>query len=105
MQWKVGGPIEGWSTKRILREFASKRLPQSIIRRPKQGFPVPAYNWLANGMSSWAEDRIVAGRRLEELINLTPVQTALSNAARGDWAAAHKVWVLVILDYWLEAWA
>lgn len=104
-QWKVGGPAEGWSSKRILREFASKRLPQRIISRPKQGFPVPAYNWLANGLSSWAEDRIVTGGRLAELIDLTPAREALSGAVRGDQAAAHKVWVLLILDHWLEAWA
>lgn len=104
MEWKVGGAAVGWSSKRILREFASTRLPQRIISRPKQGFPVPAYDWLANGLSSWAEDRIFAGGRLAGLLDLAPARQALSNASHGDRSAAHKVWTLLILDHWLEAW-
>lgn len=104
MDWKVGGQASGWSSKRILREFAATRLPQRIISRPKQGFPVPAYDWLANGLSSWAEDRIFSGGRLAGLLDLAPARGALAAAAHGDRSAAHKIWVLLILDHWLEAW-
>ena len=105
MAWKVGGKSTGWSSKRILRAFAAKRIPQSIINRPKQGFPVPAYQWLADGMAGWAEDRIFGGHRLDGFMDVAPARDVLAAASRGDRLAAHEIWVLLILDHWLEAWA
>jgi asparagine synthase (glutamine-hydrolysing) len=104
MEWKVGGKNSGWSSKRILRAFAAKRIPQRIISRPKQGFPVPAYRWLANGLTGWAEDRIAGGGRLADYMDVTPARNVLAAASQGDRLAAHKIWTLLILDHWLEAW-
>jgi len=38
-EWKVGTSKQGFTTKRILREFSAKRLPREIIYREKKGFP------------------------------------------------------------------
>ena len=36
-EWK----LRGWTTKRVLRESMKGLLPESILNRPKMGFPVP----------------------------------------------------------------
>lgn len=40
--------VKGFTTKRILKETLSKRIPQRILDRKKVGFPVPYESWLRN---------------------------------------------------------
>jgi asparagine synthase (glutamine-hydrolysing) len=102
---KVGDARTGWSSKRVLREFAARRLPAEIVNRPKQGFPVPAYDALQGELGGWAQGRLEApDGALGELFD-TARFAGLATAARaGDTEAAHKVWVLLVLDAWLERW-
>jgi asparagine synthase (glutamine-hydrolysing) len=105
LRWKVGSPQDGWRSKRILREFAERRLPSTIADRPKQGFPVPAYRWLSSGLAPWASDRLLGpGSRISELLQPEAMRAPLDRAAAGDNHAAHQVWSLLILDHWLERW-
>jgi asparagine synthase (glutamine-hydrolysing) len=104
IQWKVGSRQNGYVSKRILRQYAAKRLPSEIISRPKRGFPVPAYRWLEAGLMSWARDRLQSGGRLNSWINTPALESALAAAAQGSQRAQHQVWNLLILDHWLEAW-
>lgn len=101
--WKVGSRDTGYVSKRILREYAKARLPAEIIERPKRGFPVPAYQWLEQGLGNWARDRINAGR-LARWIDPTKMDGSLDAARRGWRPAQHKIWNLIVLDHWLEAW-
>ncbi|MBM4200896.1 MAG: asparagine synthase (glutamine-hydrolyzing), partial [Gammaproteobacteria bacterium] len=55
LSWRVGSAASGYCSKRVLRAFCSGRIPQSVIERPKRGFPVPAYGWLAQGLGGWAQ--------------------------------------------------
>jgi asparagine synthase (glutamine-hydrolysing) len=105
LKWKVGSARVGWQSKRILRDFASSRLPARIVDRPKQGFPVPAYVWLADGLAPKLSERLLGGNApVLELLRPEPIRDALHRAAAGDAAAAHQVWSLVVLDHWLECW-
>lgn len=105
IEWKVGTRRRGYTTKRILRDYASGLLPEEIIRRPKRGFPVPAYQWLEGKLGGWAEDRLLNGGRLERTLDLRSVTPLLSEARGGSTDAQHKLWSLLILDHWLEGWA
>lgn len=103
--WKVGGPRTGYTSKKVLRDFARKRIPKSIIERPKQGFPVPAYQWLKGNLGAWAEQELFKnGRFARFLFELSAVRPVLDAARRGDAQAAHKVWLLIILEYWGRRW-
>jgi asparagine synthase (glutamine-hydrolysing) len=105
LRWKVGSAADGWQSKRILREFARRRLPRVIVDRPKRGFPVPAYGWLSNGLAPWAEARLLrAGAPVGELLRPEAMRPVLDRAAGGDLEAAHQAWTLLVLDHWLERW-
>jgi asparagine synthase (glutamine-hydrolysing) len=103
LQWKVGSRQLGYRSKRILRDYAAKRLPAEIIDRPKRGFPVPAYQWLERGLAPWARDRINSGR-LDSWVDVRALSTNMKAAELGSRPAQHQVWSLVVLDHWLEAW-
>jgi len=42
--------LKGFSTKHILKEALSKRVPSQILERKKAGFPVPYESWLRNDL-------------------------------------------------------
>lgn len=105
LSMKVGDRRSGYVSKRILREFARKRLPASIIDRPKQGFPVPAYEWLKGDLGRWARDLLGNLKSpLREWLDLSGIHVQFDAAQRGNTSAAHKVWSLVILGMWADRW-
>jgi asparagine synthase (glutamine-hydrolysing) len=106
LRWKVGSRADGWQSKRILRQFAAQRLPREIVDRPKQGFPVPAYGWLADGIGAWAEQRLLAtDAQVGILLSADAMIEPIRRARAGNSRAAHQVWSLLVLDHWLERWA
>jgi asparagine synthase (glutamine-hydrolysing) len=104
---KVGDSESGWESKRVLRRFAARRVPPEIVQRPKRGFPVPAYGWLAGPVGEWAEERLLApaDNPLSKLFELDELRPAIDAARGGDLPAAHKVWSMLVLEQWLETWS
>jgi asparagine synthase (glutamine-hydrolysing) len=91
-------------TKRVLRRFAKKRLPQEIIDRPKKGFPVPVCQWLQDdGFSSWAVEHLLGKQaKLKYFFQPEAMAGQLRRAATGDLGAADKSWLLIVLETWLR---
>lgn len=104
MAWKVGDAEVGWVSKRVLRIAASRWLPASAIDRPKQGFPVPAYDWLAAEGGDWALRRLSIGGHIGELFDLAPALADLQKARRRDPSAARRVWLTLVLQAWMNRW-
>jgi asparagine synthase (glutamine-hydrolysing) len=104
VEWKAGSRQDGYVSKRILRQYAAKRLPAEIIDRPKRGFPVPAYRWLEGNLMAWARERLQSGGPVNAWIDVQMLEPMLDAAARGSLSAQHQVWNLLVLEHWLEAW-
>jgi asparagine synthase (glutamine-hydrolysing) len=103
--WKVGDAERGWSSKRVLRRFAAQRVPAEIVSRPKQGFPVPAYDALRGDLGVWAEKRLGArDSRLADLFDTTGLADLTGRARAGHAPDAQRVWTLLVLDAWLGRW-
>ena len=104
LQYKIGSFLQGFSTKQIVRNFAKKRLPNEIINRPKQGFPVPAYQWLAEGkINQFLQDSLeilVQKAEMNEKV-LSKLFKELPPAKVED---QHKIWNLIIYASWLKKW-
>jgi asparagine synthase (glutamine-hydrolysing) len=94
-------------TKRILREFARTRLPSSILERPKQGFPVPVYEWLNGDLKPWVEDKLLSKSNwINQFFDPKEVEASLRKWQRGGDGNAdrHRIWNLLILQIWAEKW-
>ncbi len=103
LEWKIGSLRSGFTTKRILRSFAEKRIPAEIITRPKQGFPVPAYKWLKGELFEFAQTSL-QGPHLKRWFDTARLSALLSNLKNGDENAAHEIWNLIILSVWIRRW-
>jgi asparagine synthase (glutamine-hydrolysing) len=95
--WK----LRGWTTKRVLREAMKGLLPDSILNRPKMGFPVPFAAWTRGGWNAVARD-VLLDRRSRERGILEPhaVDALLRGHAKGTTEGGDRIWTLLNLELW-----
>jgi asparagine synthase (glutamine-hydrolysing) len=95
--WK----LQGWTTKRVLREAMKGLLPESILNRPKMGFPVPFASWTRAAWNGVARD-ILLDRRARQRGILEPraVDQLLRAHADGRTDGGDRIWTLLNLELW-----
>ena len=96
--------MEGFSTKQIVRNFAKTRLPNEIINRPKQGFPVPAYKWLAEGKINELLENSLEILVQKEEMNEKVLSKLFKELPFAKIEDQHKIWNLIIYANWLKKW-
>jgi asparagine synthase (glutamine-hydrolysing) len=97
--------LRQYRTKSVLRRFCARRLPPEILNRPKKGFPVPAYEWLKQGMDEWASQALLGPEsRLARAFRPEAVRRVIEDARLGVGDAAHRVWIMLVLEFWLRTW-
>lgn len=94
-----------YETKSVLRRFCARRLPREILTRPKRGFPVPSSEWLREGLDLWARDMLLGpSSRVGAAFNRDAMARLIVQAGNGQESAARKVWMLIVLEHWLQVW-
>jgi asparagine synthase (glutamine-hydrolysing) len=96
-RWKRSG----WTTKRVLREAMKGLLPDSILNRPKMGFPVPFSHWMRTGWNQVARDVLLDRRSRERgIIDPPAVEQLLRSHAAGSADDGDRIWSLLNLELW-----
>jgi asparagine synthase (glutamine-hydrolysing) len=96
-RWK----LDGWTTKRVLRESMKGLLPDSILNRPKMGFPVPFAHWTRGGWNVVAREVLLDRRSRERgLIDPQAVDRLLAHHATGRTEGGDRIWSLLNLELW-----
>ena len=95
--WK----LSGFTTKRILRESMKGLLPESILNRPKMGFPVPFAGWMRGAWNGVARDVLLDKRSRERgIIDPPAVDALLRDHAAGRTEGGDRLWSLLNLELW-----
>jgi asparagine synthase (glutamine-hydrolysing) len=105
---KVGPDCSGqYATKLVLRQYARKYLPDTVIDRPKLGFPVPVYDWLSHGLFDWAHDILAPGACVRRWFHDNAIDHALNcgTSAHADSSARHLLWNFIIFEHWMRQWS
>jgi asparagine synthase (glutamine-hydrolysing) len=93
--------LSGWTTKRILREAMKDVLPESIVNRPKMGFPVPFGEWTRGRWNGVARDVLLDRRTRERgIIDPPAVDRLLRDHAAGRTDGWDRIWSLLNLELW-----
>ena len=93
--------LRALTTKRILRESMRGVLPESILTRPKMGFPVPFAQWMRGGWQNVAEDVLLDRRTRERGLVSAPAVAALLRAhGEGRRNGGDAIWALLNLELW-----
>ena len=97
--------IRGAQQKVILKELMKDKLPQAILKRPKQGFDIPAHEWLRGPLQGLLVDALHYGAsecnavfRPKEMGKY--LQLHLQRKAN----LGYHLWGLLILFLWMKKW-
>ncbi|MFM7216773.1 MAG: asparagine synthase-related protein, partial [Bacteroidota bacterium] len=91
--------------KRILKDTFGHLLPESLLRRNKQGFEVPLLKWFRNELHSLIEndllsDDYIRSQGLFEPEAISRLKKKLHSSDPGESVA--RIWGLIVFQYWYK---
>jgi asparagine synthase (glutamine-hydrolysing) len=90
-------------SKYLLRRLLAKRIPQSIVDRPKQGFEAPIGRWLRGPLAPMVDDLLLDGRLDDRgVFDGREVQRLWREHKSGARDHRHRLWSLVMLELWFR---
>jgi asparagine synthase (glutamine-hydrolysing) len=98
---KIRGTVGKWA----LRQVLYRRVPQSIVERPKMGFSVPIDRWLRGPLRQWAESLVLSdslGR--DGWLDRAAVRGAWTDLQDGRSPAGAGLWAVIMLQAWRQRW-
>jgi asparagine synthase (glutamine-hydrolysing) len=91
------------TTKYLLRRLLQRRLPQSILERPKQGFAAPIGKWLTGPLRTLGNDLLFDGRlQSRGLFRDGVVRDVWDSHCAGRMDHSHRLWSLLMLELWFR---
>jgi asparagine synthase (glutamine-hydrolysing) len=104
VEWVASLPdrakLRGATTKWILRQAMTGRLPAEILSRKKMGFPVPVGTWLRGPWRHLLDEFVTSPRAIERgLFDKTALERFVAGHLAGE-NHAERLWALVTLELW-----
>lgn len=92
-------------TKRLLKHAAARRLPASILARPKKGFGIPVARWLRGPLAPMV-DRLLGRDRLERqgIFRQDAVECLVDEHRAGVRDHRKPLWTLLMFQLWHDRW-
>jgi len=93
--------LRGWTTKYVLRQSMKGILPETILSRPKMGFPVPIGTWFRGAYRHVVDDYVLSDRALNRGI-FSPdfVRGLVARHQTGGENHSERLWALVNFEIW-----
>ena len=96
-EWK----IKNGQGKYILRETLGRQIPQSILDRPKAGFPMPIHRWFREELSGFVKETLLSEKALSRgITNGDEVRRIIQNHVSGRRDFRRELWTLLNLELW-----
>lgn len=96
--------IRGGEGKQILRDLLYSKVPRKLVDRPKQGFAVPAGEWIRGPLRSWAEDLLSeTSLRQSGMLNVGAIRREWAQHLAGTQDATAPLWIALMFQAWLRA--
>lgn len=95
--------IKNGNVKDILKKTVEPLLPEGITRRPKEGFVLPVFDWMAGQLKNYTINTL-SKKNLKKhgLLNVNAVQDIMQDYYSGNNRNAGKVWNLMMFQVWWE---
>jgi asparagine synthase (glutamine-hydrolysing) len=88
--------------KALLREALYRRVPRTLIDRPKQGFEPPIGSWLREGLRDWAEALLTPDRLSAADVDPAVVLPRWHEHRSGRRNWTYPLWNVLMLMAWRE---
>ncbi len=97
--------IKGGTTKRVLRELVSKKLPPEIMNRPKEGLDIPAHEWLRDSLRPLVMETLGAESvKQAGLFSPAAIRSILDRHMSRKENLGYHIWGLLTLHLWAKRW-
>ena len=97
--------IRGSQQKFLLKDLMRNKLPQSILKRKKIGFDIPAHEWVRGPLRSLVVDTLRNGLSDHpEIFNADAVENYLRDHLEKRINVGYHLWGLMILFLWMKKW-
>lgn len=95
--------IKNGNVKDILKKATEPLLAKEIIKRPKEGFVLPVFDWMAADLKVYSSD-VLSENRLKKhnLLNSDAIKNLLHNYYSGNKKNVGKIWNLMMFQLWWE---
>lgn len=97
---KIRGATQKW----LLKKAFAERLPEHVLRSPKQGFAVPVGRLLRNGMKKTFEDQLFISSGVYSFIRQGEVERLWGEHQSGRRDHGLKLWTILTYAYWFHSW-
>ena len=100
-RFKLRGGVGKW----VLRQGLYRRIPKSLVERPKMGFSVPIDRWLRGPLKKWADDLldpVELGRG--GLLAPPEILSVWRDLQTGRRPAGARMWAVIMFQAWRTRW-
>ncbi len=92
--------VRGFTTKYILKEAFSGRIPQQILDRKKTGFPIPVESWISHDLKDFVRDVLLDSKTLDRgYFQKKFIEDLIADGAQRE-KHASDIFSLVTLELW-----
>jgi asparagine synthase (glutamine-hydrolysing) len=97
--------IQGNSLKFILRDLMRDKLPQAVLKRPKEGFDIPTHRWFRTTLRPMMEE-VLSPRAVREtgLFDVATMERLKREHLKRRANHGYALWGLVTLFLWMKRW-
>ena len=90
-------------SKRILRDTLYKRVPESLIERPKMGFSVPISNWIKGPLKEWAHSLLFdASNTDHNIFKMAEITKLWNQHISGERDNSASLWSILMFQAWYK---
>jgi asparagine synthase (glutamine-hydrolysing) len=98
-EMKIRDGVGKWA----LRELLYRRVPKSLIERPKSGFGIPLDQWLRGPLRDWAEGLLdETNLRQGGYFEALPIRQKWNEHLSGQRNWHYHIWDILMFEAWRE---
>lgn len=91
-------------SKYLERKILYKRIPRSIIEKPKTGFQAPLFEWLNSELKPLVEKYLDTSKMSDDIFDLNEIKRIKNNFFNGDKKYTNVIWFILMYEMWNEKW-
>jgi len=101
----TGLKIQGAKQKVVLTQPMADKLPQTILKRKKTGFDIPAHEWLRGPLRNLLVETMRAGlTEYGSFFQKDPIERLMDRHFRREINVGYHLWGFLILFLWMKKW-